>query len=186
MGGWVGGFVARLSACLAGFAECTLVWSAPSSLGLTSHSCMCSPPDWRPGHLPPCLTLPADILQLVGLKSFRVAGVLLMGLLAYGEWEAWCCPWHPYLSWCAAAAAAGAAAAAACCLPQEGRHLAFRVISLPAPPPPPTHPPADVFWVFGSPSVVGENVMLQVATSGAPVVLLYCRTLLPMLAASLC
>ncbi len=29
--------------------------------------------------------LPADILGLVGLKSFRVAAVLLMGLLAYGE-----------------------------------------------------------------------------------------------------
>ena len=24
----------------------------------------------------------------------------------------------------------------------------------------------DVFWVFGSPSVIGENVMLTVATSG--------------------
>ncbi|EFN51135.1 hypothetical protein CHLNCDRAFT_141337 [Chlorella variabilis] len=52
-----------------------------------------------------CL-IAADILQLVGLKSFRVAAVLLLGLLAY-----------------------------------------------------------DVFWVFGSPAVVGENVMLQVATS---------------------
>ena len=41
---------------------------------------------------PACPTLPADILQLVGLKSFRVAGVLLLGLLAYGEWR--CCPWH--------------------------------------------------------------------------------------------
>ncbi|KAL4439828.1 hypothetical protein ABPG75_002829 [Micractinium tetrahymenae] len=52
-----------------------------------------------------CL-IAADILQLVGLKSFRVAAVLLLGLLAY-----------------------------------------------------------DVFWVFGSPTVVGDNVMLQVATS---------------------
>lgn len=40
-----------------------------------------------------------DILQLVGLKSFRVAGVMLVGLLLY-----------------------------------------------------------DVFWVFGSPSAVGDNV----------------------------
>jgi hypothetical protein len=46
-------------------------------------------------------------MQLVGLKSFRVAAVLLLGLLCY-----------------------------------------------------------DVFWVFGSPSVIGENVMLTVATSG--------------------
>lgn len=65
-----------------------------------------------------CL-IAADILQLVGLKSFRVAGVLLFGLLAY-----------------------------------------------------------DVFWVFGSPSVVGENVMLQVATSDVvtgPIRLLFPR-----------
>jgi minor histocompatibility antigen H13 len=48
----------------------------------------------------------ADILQLVGLSSFRVATLLLVGLLLY-----------------------------------------------------------DVFWVFGSPKAVGENVMLQVATS---------------------
>lgn len=47
-----------------------------------------------------------DILQLVGLKSFRVAGVMLIGLLLY-----------------------------------------------------------DVFWVFGSPSAIGDNVMLTVATS---------------------
>lgn len=40
-----------------------------------------------------------DILQLVGLKSFRVAGVMLVGLLLY-----------------------------------------------------------DVFWVFGSPSAIGDNV----------------------------
>lgn len=55
----------------------------------------------------------------MGLKSFRVAGVLLFGLLAYG-----------------------------------------------------------VFWVFGSPSVVGENVMLQVATSDVvtgPIRLLFPR-----------
>ncbi|PSC69300.1 signal peptide peptidase [Micractinium conductrix] len=52
-----------------------------------------------------CL-IAGDILQLVGLKSFRVAAVLLLGMLAY-----------------------------------------------------------DVFWVFSSPSVIGENVMLQVATS---------------------
>ncbi|KAL4527148.1 hypothetical protein Ndes2437A_g02327 [Nannochloris sp. 'desiccata'] len=50
----------------------------------------------------------ADILQLVGVSSFRVAAVLLCGLLAY-----------------------------------------------------------DVFWVFGSPAAIGENVMLQVATSDA-------------------
>lgn len=48
----------------------------------------------------------ADILQMVGVSSFRVAAVLLFGLLAY-----------------------------------------------------------DVFWVFGSPTTVGDNVMLQVATS---------------------
>lgn len=48
----------------------------------------------------------ADILQLVGLRSFRVAGALLLGMLTY-----------------------------------------------------------DAFWVFASPSAVGENVMLQVATS---------------------
>ena len=52
-----------------------------------------------------CL-IAADILQLVGVSSFRVAAVLLFGLLAY-----------------------------------------------------------DVFWVFGSPAAIGENVMLQVATS---------------------
>ena len=52
-----------------------------------------------------CL-IASDILQLVGVSSFRVAAVLLCGLLAY-----------------------------------------------------------DVFWVFGSPSAIGENVMLQVATS---------------------
>eukprot|EP01024_Parvocaulis_polyphysoides_P017632 TRINITY_DN17790_c2_g2_i4.p1 TRINITY_DN17790_c2_g2~~TRINITY_DN17790_c2_g2_i4.p1 ORF type:complete len:502 (-),score=66.56 TRINITY_DN17790_c2_g2_i4:231-1736(-) len=48
----------------------------------------------------------ADIMGLIGLKSFRVATVLLFGLLFY-----------------------------------------------------------DVFWVFASPTVVGENVMLTVATS---------------------
>ncbi len=47
-----------------------------------------------------------DLLQLIGLRSFRVAAVLLCGLLAY-----------------------------------------------------------DVFWVFASPAVVGDNVMLTVATS---------------------
>ncbi len=47
-----------------------------------------------------------QILQLVGLRSFRTAALLMVGLLLY-----------------------------------------------------------DVFWVFGSPSVVGDNVMLTVATS---------------------
>ncbi|GIL46276.1 hypothetical protein Vafri_3295 [Volvox africanus] len=47
-----------------------------------------------------------DILQLIGPRSFRTAGLLLLGLLLY-----------------------------------------------------------DVFWVFGSPKVVGDNVMLAVATS---------------------
>ncbi|GLC34018.1 hypothetical protein PLESTM_000144600 [Pleodorina starrii] len=47
-----------------------------------------------------------DILQLIGPRSFRTAGLLLVGLLLY-----------------------------------------------------------DVFWVFGSPKVVGDNVMLAVATS---------------------
>ena len=46
------------------------------------------------------------MLQLVGLRSFRTAGLTLMGLLIY-----------------------------------------------------------DVFWVFGSPKVIGQNVMLTVATS---------------------
>lgn len=50
----------------------------------------------------------ADILQLLGLGSFRVAAVLLVGMLLY-----------------------------------------------------------DVYWVFGSPSTIGDNVMLQVATSDA-------------------
>eukprot|EP00892_Ulva_mutabilis_P012076 jgi/Ulvmu1/9240/UM005_0340.1 len=50
----------------------------------------------------------SDLLQLVGLRSFRTAAVLLLGLLVY-----------------------------------------------------------DVFWVFGSPAVVGDNVMLTVATSSA-------------------
>ncbi len=50
----------------------------------------------------------ADILQLIGLSSFRVAALLLSGLLAY-----------------------------------------------------------DVFWVFLSPAVFGDNVMLSVATSDA-------------------
>lgn len=48
------------------------------------------------------------MLQFLGARSFKIAAVLLGGLLAY-----------------------------------------------------------DVFWVFGSPSVVGENVMYTVATSGA-------------------
>ena len=47
-------------------------------------------------------------LQLLGLRSFKAAGVMLFGLLAY-----------------------------------------------------------DVFWVFGSPKVIGDNVMLAVATSDA-------------------
>lgn len=47
-------------------------------------------------------------MQLLGLKSFKAAGVMLFGLLAY-----------------------------------------------------------DVFWVFGSPKVIGDNVMLAVATSDA-------------------
>lgn len=46
--------------------------------------------------------------QLLGLRSFKAAGVMLFGLLAY-----------------------------------------------------------DVFWVFGSPKVIGDNVMLAVATSDA-------------------
>jgi len=66
-----------------------------------------------------CL-IATDILQLIGIRSFRVAGLLLVGLLAY-----------------------------------------------------------DVFWVFGSPDVVGENVMLTVATSNmitGPTRLLFPRT----------
>lgn len=47
-------------------------------------------------------------MQLLGLKSFKAAGVMLFGLLAY-----------------------------------------------------------DVFWVFGSPKIIGDNVMLAVATSDA-------------------
>ena len=42
--------------------------------------------DWFDRWAAACAFLaPADILGLVGLKSFRVAAVLLMGLLAYGE-----------------------------------------------------------------------------------------------------
>ena len=61
----------------------------------------------------------ACYVQLIGLSSFRTAGVLLLGLLAY-----------------------------------------------------------DVFWVFGSPKVIGDNVMLTVATSDiltGPVRLLFPR-----------
>ena len=47
-------------------------------------------------------------MQLLGLRSFKAAAVMLFGLLAY-----------------------------------------------------------DVFWVFGSPAVIGDNVMLAVATSDA-------------------
>ncbi|EFJ53057.1 hypothetical protein VOLCADRAFT_85944 [Volvox carteri f. nagariensis] len=62
-----------------------------------------------------------DILQLIGPRSFRTAGLLLLGLLLY-----------------------------------------------------------DVFWVFGSPKVVGDNVMLAVATSdmvSGPTRILFPRTL---------
>jgi hypothetical protein len=38
--------------------------------------------DWTLNNLMACLIV-TDILQLVGLRSFRVAGLLLMGLLAY-------------------------------------------------------------------------------------------------------
>jgi minor histocompatibility antigen H13 len=61
----------------------------------------------------------SDILQLVGLRSFRTASLMLGGLCAY-----------------------------------------------------------DVFWVFGSPSAIGENVMMKVATSDiitGPMRLLYPR-----------
>jgi minor histocompatibility antigen H13 len=61
----------------------------------------------------------SDILQLVGLRSFRTAGLMLGGLCAY-----------------------------------------------------------DIFWVFGSPSAIGENVMMKVATSDiitGPMRLLYPR-----------
>ncbi|KAF5836765.1 signal peptide peptidase-like protein [Dunaliella salina] len=61
--------------------------------------------NWTLNNLMACL-IASDILQLVGIRSFRVAGLLLVGLLLY-----------------------------------------------------------DVFWVFASPSVVGNNVMLTVATS---------------------
>jgi len=50
----------------------------------------------------PACAITTDILQLVGLKSFRVAGVMLVGLLLY-----------------------------------------------------------DVFWVFGSPTAVGDNVSIR-------------------------
>ena len=65
-----------------------------------------------------CL-IASDILQLVGLRSFRTAGLMLVGLMAY-----------------------------------------------------------DLFWVFGSPSAIGENVMMKVATSDivtGPMRLLYPR-----------
>lgn len=61
---------------LACLAEPTAALSDPSH-----SSCWLSPSPPSPH---PLLCTCADILQLVGLKSFRVAAVLLLGLLAYG------------------------------------------------------------------------------------------------------
>ncbi|GMH33353.1 hypothetical protein BSKO_01187 [Bryopsis sp. KO-2023] len=66
---------------------------------------MCEHQNYTLNNILACLIV-TDILQLLGLRSFKTAAVLLVGLLCY-----------------------------------------------------------DVFWVFGSPKVVGDNVMLTVATS---------------------
>ncbi|DBA92291.1 hypothetical protein WJX79_003930 [Trebouxia sp. C0005] len=85
---------------------------APSDLATVLVAITAATIDLRAGHqnftlnnMIACLVA-TDILQLLGLKSFRTGAVMLAGLLLY-----------------------------------------------------------DVFWVFGSPSVIGDNVMLTVATS---------------------
>jgi minor histocompatibility antigen H13 len=80
---------------------------AAAGIALASADLACHHGNFTLSNTIACLVA-ADILQLVGVSSFRVAAVLLCGLLAY-----------------------------------------------------------DVFWVFGSPAAIGENVMLQVATSDA-------------------
>lgn len=85
---------------------------APSDVATVLVAITAATIDLRAGHqnftlnnMIACLVA-TDILQLLGLKSFRTGAVMLAGLLLY-----------------------------------------------------------DVFWVFGSPSVIGDNVMLTVATS---------------------
>ncbi|DBB05845.1 hypothetical protein WJX82_011264 [Trebouxia sp. C0006] len=85
---------------------------APSDIATILVAITAATIDLRAGHqnftlnnMIACLVA-TDILQLLGLKSFRTGAVMLAGLLLY-----------------------------------------------------------DVFWVFGSPSVIGDNVMLTVATS---------------------
>ncbi|CAK0737011.1 hypothetical protein CVIRNUC_000840 [Coccomyxa viridis] len=80
---------------------------AAAAAGLSIATLQLLHPHWSLNNLLACL-IATDILQLLGLKSFKAAGVMLFGLLAY-----------------------------------------------------------DVFWVFGSPKVIGDNVMLAVATSDA-------------------
>ncbi|GAX72854.1 hypothetical protein CEUSTIGMA_g309.t1 [Chlamydomonas eustigma] len=75
------------------------------SLGLATLEVSSNHTNFTLNNLLACL-IATDVLQLVGLRSFRTAGLTLVGLLLY-----------------------------------------------------------DVFWVFGSPAVVGDNVMLTVATS---------------------
>ena len=87
-------------------------------LGAATADVACGHTNFSLNNLLACC-IATDLLQLIGLRSFRVAAVLLGGLLAY-----------------------------------------------------------DVFWVFASPRVVGDNVMLTVATSqiiAGPTRLLYPR-----------
>ncbi|CAL5218425.1 g103 [Coccomyxa viridis] len=80
---------------------------AAAATGLCIATLQLLHPHWTLNNLLACL-IATDILQLLGLRSFKAAAVMLFGLLAY-----------------------------------------------------------DVFWVFGSPAVIGDNVMLAVATSDA-------------------
>ncbi|KAL6746720.1 signal peptide peptidase-like protein [Haematococcus lacustris] len=79
------------------------VLAVAAALGLSTAQLLSQ--EFSLNNLMACL-IATDILQLIGIRSFRVAGAMLAGLLLY-----------------------------------------------------------DVFWVFASPSVVGDNVMLTVATS---------------------
>ncbi|WIA37495.1 hypothetical protein OEZ86_014409 [Tetradesmus obliquus] len=81
------------------------VAAAAFAVGLASAELLGHHTSFTLNNMVACLVA-TEILALVGLRSFRTAALLLVGLLAY-----------------------------------------------------------DVFWVFGSPAVVGDNVMLTVATS---------------------
>ncbi|EIE25839.1 peptidase A22B, signal peptide peptidase [Coccomyxa subellipsoidea C-169] len=74
-------------------------------LGVATVDLTCNHSSFTLNNLIACL-IATDILQLLGLKSFKAAAVMLVGLAMY-----------------------------------------------------------DIFWVFGSPKVIGDNVMLAVATS---------------------